>query len=123
GVLIVGVPTDRIVRLKKGSERPFNSETERVSQIAAIDAVDYVVLYDELFPLTLIDAIKPIYYVKGQDTTKTTAINLEGSEVEIPESDSNPEISRLVRNETKLVVYCDDGSTSTTALIERIRRT
>lgn len=66
--LIVGVNTDASVRaLNKGDERPINAEADRLELLAALFFVDYVVLFDEDTPLSLITHVKPDVLVKGAD--------------------------------------------------------
>lgn len=66
-VLIVGLNSDRSVADLKGPDRPLQSEDDRAHLLAALAAVDYVVLFDEATPLTLIAAIAPDVLVKGGD--------------------------------------------------------
>ena len=67
-VLIVGVNSDASVRrLGKGPDRPLVAEAERARLLAALAAVDCVVLFDEDTPLELIRALKPDVLVKGAD--------------------------------------------------------
>ena len=66
--LIVGVNTDASARrLGKGTDRPVVPEAERARLVAALAAVDCVVLFDEDTPLALIRALKPDVLVKGAD--------------------------------------------------------
>src|SRR5262249_53861661 len=65
--LIVAVNSDRSVRDLKGSERPLVREQDRARILAALTAVDAVVLFDERTPLRLIEAIRPEVLVKGGD--------------------------------------------------------
>ncbi|MGE0864723.1 MAG: D-glycero-beta-D-manno-heptose 1-phosphate adenylyltransferase [Vicinamibacterales bacterium] len=67
-VLIVGVNSDRSTRgLNKAPDRPINSEHERAEVLAALTAVDAVVLFDEDTPLEIISALQPDVLVKGAD--------------------------------------------------------
>ncbi len=66
-VLILGVNTDASVRSYKGPHRPVNSENDRMSLLAALACVDYVVLFSEPTPLRLIVASRPDVLVKGAD--------------------------------------------------------
>ena len=54
-------------RLGKGSDRPVVSEAERARVVAALAAVDCVVLFDEDTPLELIRRLRPDVLVKGAD--------------------------------------------------------
>lgn len=66
--LIVGVNSDASVRrLGKGPERPVRSERERALVVAALEAVDAVVVFDEDTPAQLVTALQPDVIVKGGD--------------------------------------------------------
>jgi D-beta-D-heptose 7-phosphate kinase/D-beta-D-heptose 1-phosphate adenosyltransferase len=66
--LIVGVNRDASARrLGKGPDRPVVPETDRARLIAALAAVDCVVLFDEDTPLNLIQQLRPDVLVKGAD--------------------------------------------------------
>jgi len=68
--LVVGVNSDASVkRLGKGEDRPLNSQEDRMAVLAALQAVDMVVLFDEDTPLNLILACRPDVLVKGGDWT------------------------------------------------------
>jgi D-beta-D-heptose 7-phosphate kinase/D-beta-D-heptose 1-phosphate adenosyltransferase len=66
-VLIVGVNSDRSVRVNKGVGRPITPESERVELLEALAAVDAVVVFDEETPHAIIAAIQPDVLVKGAD--------------------------------------------------------
>jgi D-beta-D-heptose 7-phosphate kinase / D-beta-D-heptose 1-phosphate adenosyltransferase len=65
--LVVGLNTDRSVRALKGAARPVIHEDDRARVLAALEAVDAVVLFDEDTPLSLIEALRPDVLVKGDD--------------------------------------------------------
>jgi D-beta-D-heptose 7-phosphate kinase/D-beta-D-heptose 1-phosphate adenosyltransferase len=65
--LLVGVNSDRSVRLLKGSGRPITAEGERAEVLAALTCVDGVVIFDDESPRDLIQAIQPDVLVKGSD--------------------------------------------------------
>ncbi|HTH62388.1 MAG TPA: D-glycero-beta-D-manno-heptose 1-phosphate adenylyltransferase [Paraburkholderia sp.] len=66
--LIVGVNSDASVRmLGKGDDRPINREDDRMALLAALESVDWVVMFDEKTPVALIDALRPDVLVKGGD--------------------------------------------------------
>lgn len=68
GSLIVGVNSDASVRRQgKGSDRPINSEHDRMMVLAALESVSLVVLFEEDTPLNLIIACHPDVLVKGGD--------------------------------------------------------
>jgi len=72
--LVVGVNTDASVRRLKGPSRPVRSERDRALVLAALEAVDAVVLFDEDTPLELIRALAPDVLVKGGDYTVETVV-------------------------------------------------
>ena len=65
--LIVALNSDESVRLIKGPLRPIVGEQERARILAALSAVDAVVVFNESTPLKLIEAIRPDVLVKGGD--------------------------------------------------------
>jgi D-beta-D-heptose 7-phosphate kinase/D-beta-D-heptose 1-phosphate adenosyltransferase len=66
-LLILGLNSDASVRRLKGNKRPLINEEERAHILAALDCIDYVVIFDEDTPLELITALKPHILVKGGD--------------------------------------------------------
>lgn len=66
-VLILGLNSDKSVTALKGKDRPINTQADRACLLAALEAVDYVVIFDEDTPYNLIQAIKPHTLVKGGD--------------------------------------------------------
>jgi rfaE bifunctional protein nucleotidyltransferase chain/domain len=67
--LLVAINSDRAVRELKGSDRPVINEDERAEILAALRQVDYVTIFDELSPRTLIASLLPDVLVKGGDYT------------------------------------------------------
>lgn len=65
--LLVALNTDRSVRALKGIGRPIIDENQRSHVIAALECVDYVILFDERTPYKLIQRIRPDVLVKGED--------------------------------------------------------
>src|SRR5262245_16864959 len=65
--LIVGLNSDASVRRLKGPERPVRSEAERSYVLAALAAVDAVVVFEQDTPLELIVHVHPDVLVKGGD--------------------------------------------------------
>ena len=86
--LVLGLNTDASVSRLKGPSRPIVGQRERARVMAALAAVDAVVLFDEETPLRLIEALKPDVLVKGGDYTVDTVVGHEvvksyGGSVEI----------------------------------------
>ena len=65
--LIVALNSDESVRQIKGPLRPIVGEHERARILAALNAVDAVIVFNESTPLKLIEAIRPNVLVKGGD--------------------------------------------------------
>ncbi len=65
--LVVAINSDRTVRELKGAGRPILSEAERAEMLAALGAVDYVTIFDDMSPRSLIAALLPDVLVKGGD--------------------------------------------------------
>ena len=72
--LVVGVNSDDSVRRLKGEGRPVRSEADRAYVLAALEAVDAVVLFAEDTPLELIRALHPDVLVKGGDYTPEAVV-------------------------------------------------
>ena len=68
--LIVAVNSDCSVRRIKENARPIIPEEERAILVAALECVDYVIIFTESSPLNLIKALKPDVLVKGGDWDK-----------------------------------------------------
>lgn len=67
-LLVVGVNSDESVRaLKKGADRPIVPEAQRAEVLAALSSVDYVVIFREPDPGSLITALQPDILIKGGD--------------------------------------------------------
>lgn len=76
--LLVGVNSDRSARgLAKGTGRPIAAEHARARVLAALAAVDRVVLFDAATPLALITALRPDILVKGGDYTRETIVGAD----------------------------------------------
>jgi rfaE bifunctional protein nucleotidyltransferase chain/domain len=66
--MVLGVNSDASVKRQgKGDDRPINLQDDRLAVLAALEAVDLVVLFDEDTPLNLILTCKPDVLVKGGD--------------------------------------------------------
>lgn len=76
-ILVIGLNSDASVKKIKGKSRPVVSQKNRATLLAALEAVDFVVIFSDLTPLKLIKAIKPDVLVKGGDWKKE---NIVGSD-------------------------------------------
>jgi rfaE bifunctional protein nucleotidyltransferase chain/domain len=104
-LLIVGLNSDRSVKSIKGPLRPILPESERAELIAAMEMVDYVVLFDEADPYSLIAAIIPDVLAKGGDWSAEKII---GADI-------------VAQNGGRVEVIPYLKGFSTTEIIERIR--
>jgi len=77
-VLVVGLNTDDSVSRFKGPQRPIQDQQSRARVMAALQAVDLVVYFDEDTPLSLISELLPQVLVKGSDYL---AENIVGADV------------------------------------------
>lgn len=86
-VLVLGLNTDASVkRQNKSPERPINDQETRATILAALECVDFVVLFDEETPIELIKLIQPDVLVKGSDydaneTNKSAKKYIIGSDI------------------------------------------
>jgi rfaE bifunctional protein nucleotidyltransferase chain/domain len=65
--LVVGLNSDASVQKAKGPERPVNPQDDRAQVLAALESVDYVVIFDDDEPASIIEKILPDVLVKGED--------------------------------------------------------
>jgi rfaE bifunctional protein nucleotidyltransferase chain/domain len=103
--LVVGLNSDASVRRNKGPERPVNEQNARALVLAALEMVDYVVIFDEDEPADIIARILPDVLVKGKDW----AHYVSGREV-------------VEANGGKVVLAEMVPGVSTTGIIERVGR-
>jgi len=104
-VLVVGLNSDASVRRLKGPERPVRSEAERAYVLAALEADDLVVVFDQDTPLELVRAVEPDVIVKGGDYEESTIVGA----AEVRE-----------RGGDVVVIPLTPGQ-STTSIIEKLR--
>ncbi|MEO1481184.1 MAG: D-glycero-beta-D-manno-heptose 1-phosphate adenylyltransferase [Myxococcota bacterium] len=104
-VLVVAVNSDASVRRVKGDGRPVIPQSERAELIAALDGVDWVVVFDEDTVVPVIEALKPDVHAKGTDYTVET----------VPERES------VHAYGGRVAITGDAKEHSTSALVERIR--
>ena len=70
--LVVAINSDASVRTLKGPARPILPESDRAELVAALRAVDYVVIFDEPTVAPLLELLKPDVHCKGTDYTVDT---------------------------------------------------
>jgi D-glycero-beta-D-manno-heptose 1-phosphate adenylyltransferase len=105
-LLAVGVNSDRSTQTLKGAGRPILPEMARAELVAALAAVDYVTIFDELNVEPLLTALRPHVHAKGTDYTAETVPERElaarlGIRVAItgdPKNHSTRDLIASVRN-------------------------
>jgi D-beta-D-heptose 7-phosphate kinase/D-beta-D-heptose 1-phosphate adenosyltransferase len=105
-VLVVAVNSDRSVRANKGPSRPVTPEQERAEILAALEAVDAVVIFDDETPAAIIRALQPDVLVKGADW---------GADAIVGRDTVEARGGRVVRMDI-------EPGWSTSAIIEKIRQ-
>lgn len=70
--LLVAVNADRSVAALKGSGRPVQAAAERAEIVAALEMVDYVVVFEETTVIALLERFRPEVHCKGTDYTVDT---------------------------------------------------
>ena len=106
-VLVVGLNGDKSVRQLKGAGRPVNREQDRAEVLAAVESVDYVVIFPETRATKFLAAARPDVYVKGGDYTAET---LDAAEREV-----------LEKTGSKIEIIPFEQGYSTSELFEKIK--
>ena len=107
-LLVVGLNGDGSVRELKGEGRPLNTQEDRAEVIAALEAVDYVIIFAEKRVDNLLRELRPHVYAKGGDYTEAS---LDSGEVA-----ALKEVGATIR-----ILPLVPGK-STTKLVEAIQR-
>lgn len=104
-VLMLGLNSDTSVQALKGPMRPINSQQDRAEVLAGLEAVDYIVIFDEITAEKLIEDIKPDIYVKGGDYV----------------IDNLPEVNIVRQYGGKIILLPEVKGRSSTNMIKKIR--
>jgi D-beta-D-heptose 7-phosphate kinase/D-beta-D-heptose 1-phosphate adenosyltransferase len=75
--LVVGLNSDASVRALKGPTRPIHSVESRALVLAALEAVDYLTVFEESTPLELVHALRPDVLVKGADYRREDVVGAD----------------------------------------------
>ena len=105
-ILVVGVNSDSSVRTLKGPGRPILDENARAQLVAALRAVDYVVLFSEPNVEGLLEFLRPDVHAKGTDYTAETV----------------PERATAARLGIQVAIVGDPKDHSTRGLFDAIRK-
>lgn len=68
-ILVVGINSDRSVAALKGPGRPLLPAEARAQLVAALESVDYVIIFDELNAESILSDLRPSVHCKGPDYT------------------------------------------------------
>lgn len=107
-VLVVGINSDASVRRLRGPQRPINREGDRLALVAALDVVDYALIFAEDTPAEMIRALRPDTHVKGGDYMADT----------LPEIDAVREVGAQVA-----ILPLLDGRSTTNVINQIIAQT
>lgn len=105
-VLVVGVNADSSARELKGPGRPILDEAARAALVAALRAVDCVVIFAEANVERLLEQLRPDVHAKGTDYT----------------ADTVPESAVAKRLGIRVAIVGDPKNHSTRALLESVRK-
>lgn len=107
--LAVAINGDDSVRALKGEGRPLNTESDRAEIVAALECVDFAVIFPEVRVTRLIETVRPSIYVKGGDYTPATlhpeereALEKAGAEIRILPFEPGHSTSGLIARLKKL---------------------
>ena len=100
-LLIVGLNSDESLRRLKGSSRPIITQDDRAAVLAALECVDFVIIFEEDTPYELVKLIAPSILVKGADYRDKEVVGSEFAK------------------EVKLIEFVQGRSS--TSIIEKIR--
>ena len=103
-VLVVGINSDQSVAALKGPGRPLLTAEARAEMLAALEGVDYVVVFEDLTVETLLLDLRPDVHCKGTDYTEETV----------------PERAVMVSLGGKVKIVGDPKGHSTSEILARI---
>ncbi len=107
-VLIVGLNSDDSVRKYKSDMRPIYAQAERAFMLAALEPVNYVVIFNESEPSNFLEKVKPHIHVKGHDYSDGSKTIFERDVVE--------------KNGGKIMFTSKNKGQSTTEIAEKVKR-
>ena len=103
--LIIGVNTDISIKNIKGENRPIIEEDSRTKQLAALEFVDAVILFNESTPNKIINHIKPDIITKGGDYKTEEVVGYE----------------TVIENNGRVVIIPLTQGFSTTSILNKIK--
>ena len=101
-MLIVAINDDYSTRQIKGSGRPLIAVTDRAGIIAALESVDYVIIFADVTPLRLIEELRPDVLVKGgnyalEDVVGRREVERYGGRVTLIPAIDTPSSSQIIK--------------------------
>lgn len=110
-MLVVGVNSDASVKRLKGNDRPLVTAIDRCTVLAALEAVDATVIFDEDTPAEIIETLLPNILVKGADWPTDKIVGAKtvlahGGEVKTIEFLEGRSTTSII--ERIIAVYCDN---------------
>jgi D-beta-D-heptose 7-phosphate kinase / D-beta-D-heptose 1-phosphate adenosyltransferase len=118
-VLVVGLNSDRSVRAIKGPDRPLNNAGDRSRMLAALELVDYVVVFDENRAERVVRAVRPDVLVKGEDYRGKV---VDGQKF-VESYGGTVALAPLLEGHSTTATVARLRATSATATVSRPRRT
>jgi rfaE bifunctional protein nucleotidyltransferase chain/domain len=103
--LVVAINSDASVRGLKGPTRPVLAQADRAELVAALRAVDYVVIFDEPTVTPLLELLHPEVHCKGTDYTVETV----------------PERATVLAYGGRIAIVGDPKDHSTTDMLSRLK--
>lgn len=106
-ILVIGLNSDDSVKRLKGENRPMNTQYARALLLAALQFVDFVIVFDEDTPLNLIQQITPHVLVKGGDYKIEDVVGVDwvmahGGKVEIVDFVEGYSSTNLIKKKNML---------------------
>lgn len=105
-LLVVGINSDNSIKSIKGENRPIMSLEQRAHLLSGLDCIDWIIAFDELSPIKLIEELRPDVLVKGGDYTISEIV---GSEF-------------MLKNQKEVLSLPYLKGLSTTDIIDKIRQ-
>ena len=103
-ILIIAINSDSSTKQLKGPERPINNQEVRAETLAALEFIDYIVIFNETNPTKILSEIKPNIHVKGGDYKLNQIV----------------EKNIVEKNNGKIVLIPETKGYSTTDIISKI---
>ena len=105
-ILVVAVNSDDSLKRLKGKGRPVVNQNDRMKMLAALESVDYVIIFKEDNPASIVEDLKPDVIVKGSDWKEDEIIGAES----------------VKKGGGKVITIPISQGYSTTALLKKIKK-